>query len=299
MFHYVIYGLYIESDYQLPLLTETAYSKNIAIDVCIKEGIIPDSYKENAGLSYTYDPKNSFLSNSACYMLISEGNSIIYEKKEHPLLQYLDSYLMGWGLATICHQRGSLALHGSCLYKNNTAVMLSGHSGSGKSTVTTALLNRGYEFMADDMAGIWVSEEGIPTASSAFPYQKLCRDIASSQAIPLDELTYIDETKDKFLFPRKDCFHEGTAPLGALIILGTHQGPEVISSEITGINKWYACMDSLFLKGLLQDKVSLPQIAQPCLKLASACKVYQILRPIEGDSKKEITDLIEQYLSEA
>lgn len=54
--------------------------------------------------------------------------------------------------------QGTRRLHGSCVARNDDAILLRGASGSGKSDLALRLLSRGFELIADDQVDV---TEGI------------------------------------------------------------------------------------------------------------------------------------------
>ena len=176
--------------------------------------------------------------------------------------------------------------------KEGKAVLLSGNSGSGKSTMTSELLQQGYSFMADDISVIKYSEDEEVFATAAFPYQKLCRDVTQTLTVSREEMIYIDEMKDKFLVPYQGVFEEKATKVKAMIILTITKEDKVVVTELSGAEKLHACMNALFLKPLLGEALYEPQNGVQVLKFASKIPVYQIQRPIERDSKKEVLEAL-------
>ena len=107
-----------------------------------------------------------------------------------------------------------------------------------------------------------------------------------------EEMIYIDENKDKFLVPYRGDFVKGPVPVKAMIILGFSEGDTVISGEIQGVDKIYACVNALFLKGLLRKKAYYPENISSCLKLASCIPIYFVSRPLDVDTKEEVINPI-------
>lgn len=60
-------------------------------------------------------------------------------------------FLLGSVLGFLCHQRGVLPLHASCVRIGGRAVAICAPSGTGKSTLAAALVARGHGMMADDV----------------------------------------------------------------------------------------------------------------------------------------------------
>jgi hypothetical protein len=198
-------------------------------------------------------------------------------------------------MAMLALQRENLAIHCSAVADERGAFLIAGESGAGKSTVTTAFLERGYRLLADDMAFVEVrgaDEEGAKQAyvKPAFPYQKLCRDVAVRQGYHLEELLYIDEEKDKFLAPYRGTFKTEAVPLTGFIILAELPVEAVVAEEIRGIQKLSACAGNLFLRHLLGQGRYEPYIGQMCLAMASVVPIYRIVRPVGEDTVQEVIE---------
>lgn len=287
MKHYKVYGIHIVSDFEFLQLNSA--SEVVEKDsVWIQEGSLPEQYKLEKDCYSKIERDISYLSNRTCYMLIENGKKITYEKKKDASDANLNAYLLGWGIAMICYQRGEMAIHCSCVAKDNQAIMISGTSGMGKSSVTSLLLKSGYSLVADDMTVIKMQEDGIVYATPAFPYQKLCRDAAFLSGCKEEEMIYIDEKKDKFFVPFKEEFSEKPVPLKAMILLGVSKAGKVEKGEIEGVEKIHACMQAMFLKGLLKEKMKTPYIVNQCLTLASKIPMYYVLRPLGMDTREEV-----------
>ena len=170
-----------------------------------------------------------------------------------------------------------------------------GMSGAGKSTVTTAFLEKGYRLMADDMAFVEVKGDGIAMASPAFPYQKLCRDAALAKGYRMEDMIYIDEEKDKFLVPCTGVFQREKARLERFVFLGIRWKKEaedksgkIKAEKITGPDSMIVYKDNLFLRHLWKKQDPGMEIWQNCLKIAEQIPVFWIRRPAAGDSTAEV-----------
>ena len=289
MYQYRIYGMCLLSDIeflQLQVLTSGEAAKLPRVTVA--EAPFPMQFKRDEDCFSHIAEDVSYLSNSYCYLLIERGNRISYEKKRAVPDTLLRAYLLGWGIAMLCHQRGLPALHGSCVAGPEGAVLLCGNSGSDKSTLTAELLARGFSLMADDVSVLTLEADGTVSARSAFPYQKLCRDAAEHLNLPREELIYIDEKKDKFLVPYKGPFPLTPVPVRAVVFLTVTPEDTVSFTELSGVQKFQACMHSLFLKPLFGEALYAPENGIIGLTLASRLPVYLIGRPANKDCRNEI-----------
>lgn len=242
------------------------------------------------------DDKRVVFSNSSCYMFFENDSTIIYEKKSDVEQNLLNSYIFGWGMSIIGIMRGLLSIHCAALADEAGAVLICGSSGSGKSTVTTRLLNQGYRLVADDMALVDAITEDKAYAYPAFPYNKLCRDAAVEQGFDLKKLIYIDEEKDKYFVPYKDNFSTEKVPVKAIIMLTIHDREELFMETITGVRKMHACMDTLFLKGIHNHKNCGALIGNMCIKLASKVPIYHVSRPVNKETTNEVLSAVLEYI---
>lgn len=259
--------------------------------IVVSAGYVSERIPEHpSDRQYAFSGEFSWLENKTCYILVEDGCRITYQKKEGANEMYLRSYLLGWGMSMLAHQRLEPAIHCSAVCHGKDAVLLCGESGSGKSTMTTALLEQGYNLMADDMALVEYRGEQGAWVKPAFPYQKLCRDAALRSGYPMEDMIYIDEDKDKFLVPCKERFEKEPRKISAMVLLRRTDGEEVRVRQLRGMDVFYAFANNLFLRHLLKEKKYEPAIGQKCLEIASCVPVYIIGRPWGKDTLAEVKD---------
>lgn len=294
MFYYTIYGKKIYSDLQFLQLIAIPEITLEEADIVISSGTISDEIKVlEEKQKWSFGAECSWLINRTCWFTVENGRQITYELKAGAREDYLKTYLLGYGMAMVHLQRGEMAIHCSALSKDGKAVLVAGESGSGKSTTTTALLERGFSLMADDMAIVSVNGEGKAICYPAFPYQKLCRDVAEERNYNFDDLIYIDEDKDKYLVPFEGGFDVNGKEVCAMFYLTKMNGnTELYTEEIVGINKFHVCANNLFLRNLLREEKYSPGIGSKCLEIASKVDMFLLGRPEECDTVQERTSYI-------
>jgi len=289
MYYYRLYGLRVISDLKFPQLVEDTKESAAVPEISIRSGEIPECLAKITDKQYEFGETFGWLSNKTTWLVVENGEKITYCLKEGGNKMYLLTYILGYGMSMIAMQRGMLSIHCSAISDGCEAILIAGESGSGKSTVTAAFLEKGYHLMADDMALV-ETKNGRTWAKPAFPFQKLCRNVAIEKGYELDKLIYINEEKDKFLVPYEGEFGLEAVPIKAFIMLGITKGEEVISQTVDGLGRFHVYANNLFLRHLLKQDKYKPAIGQKCLEMAAVVPTYYIGRPDGIDTTKQVVE---------
>lgn len=289
MYYYKLYGLRIASDLELSYVPELPErERGLEPELIIEERALPEGEAREPVCYSVIRKEKCILANSYCFLYIEQGRRLYYEKKEKATLTRLNGYILGWGMAMVFYQRGKMSIHCSCVSKDGGAVLISGNSGAGKSTVTDGLLQKGYTLMADDVAVVSAKERGEIYASPAFPYRKVCRNELGRIGTAKESAVYIDEDKDKFLVPYEGAFSTESCPVQAMFILKFGRQEDVSITEAVGAEKFTLCMEAVFLAPLLGKQLYEPEIGVRMLEFASKVPVYVITRPVNKDTRDEV-----------
>lgn len=296
MYYYKIYGQKVESDIDFAQLVVDTSEAEPSIRIMRRN--TPEEILEQMKQRYTSaGEKESWFYNSTLRCVIKDGQDIYYEPFDDINEQYLRTYILGYGLSMLFLQRGNLTIHGSCVRKDNQAIIISGMSGAGKSTLTSQFLSAGYEFMADDITLVECNEE-YAVAYPGFPYQKLCRDVVEKKKLDTKELIYIDEDKDKFLVKWDGEYHtEGVELTTLVVILVGDENRKLEVKEAQGFEKLQYVVDNLFLKKRILFRENNPQLIKRCLDIASRINILVVTRPYGIDSASQQLELIEELLN--
>ena len=298
MYHYRIYCMDVVSDIELISLVKGNGNPDPNNSITIKEGVLPDRVRPEEECFCYVDEKESYLSNSYCFLYVTDGNTIIYEKRPGKDQSNLTAYILGWGMSMLCFERNSPVIHCSAVYNEKGAFLISGRSGSGKSTLTTSLLESGLKFLADDTSAVSFTEKEA-LAHPCFPHRKLCRDVVVEKNLNPEELIYIDEDKDKFLVPWTEFFPDYPIRVKALIFIehASNDDSEVKVREVTGFTKVNYFYQALFIEPLLDKHNHNDYTFQMCLKLAGLIPIYAVTRPKNIDSRTAVFDKVNDLIN--
>ncbi|QNI87084.1 hypothetical protein SynROS8604_00415 [Synechococcus sp. ROS8604] len=113
--------------------------------------------------------------------------------------QTIRTYMLGSALGAALIQRGILVLHGNALEKHNRAIVCMGYSGAGKSTLAYALMQQGWNLLADDLVAVTPTGLILP----GVPRIKLWRDAVCAFNLNPSQLKTVMTGVDKFLVQKK------------------------------------------------------------------------------------------------
>lgn len=283
MLFYKVYGVMIASDLEFPQLVVSDDTSRY--DVTIEKTEFSKEIDEkSARIKYEFGHECSWLCNTTCQIQVYDGKRITYALTGNGNPEWLQTYILGYGMSMLALQRDMLPIHCSVVADEKGAVLIAGESGAGKSTATTAFLKAGYTLMADDMA--WADGTMV---YPAFPYQKLCRDVVEREGYDVDELIYIDEQKDKFLARYRGEFSTGARPMKGFILLHMTSEECVTVREMAGFERLHVYVGNLFLRKLMtREQKYAPYIGKIGLEMASKVPLLCIGRPVGKDTAEEV-----------
>ena len=285
LFWYKIYGTTLCSEIEYSHLIPTDERD---ADIFIKKGRSLLSLIENETTYYVSPITKSHIlfCNQVGIFQITDGTTITICPKKGISMDQLTPFVFGYCIAMLFWQRNQLAIHCSAVECDGKALIIAGDSGSGKSTFTTKLLENGFRLMTDDVAIVDISSEGDIMVYPAFPQQKLCRDAVHRNHLNTEDLLYIDEDRDKFAVPRRDCFCEKPCKLSAMLCLSVQsENSDVSLTELNGHQKLISFLENNFLFPMFRNSGGFcTEDMQKCLQTVQTLPLYRMMRPFGIDS---------------
>ncbi len=289
MYYCTIYGITVRSNF---CITEGIQIDPIDDpDTYVELGSVPDFVKEkrkNGMIGEFKDNYYWFCVDGLGYYYIENGNHIMIEKDGNDTEYTIMTFLTGLALALLFTQKGYVPLHGSVIDYKGKGCLISGNSGSGKSSTAFELLKRGAIFVADDVAMVNSSDMMV---NPGFPVQRLCADQVERLGFDKAKLQYLGETKDKYarrLEPEEYIYEK--RPLKAMLRIQRYDGDELKCEEVTGSEKLKIVVDNIFCYFFISDMKMKPDSMIRYMQVASKVRIFSILRPRDKNTLDEIVD---------
>ncbi len=301
MYRYKIYGLVLESEIDFEEFEKADESlegkAQSEADVYFRCGQVKneiDEYLEEIGhptFKIYCSTEWGCLKLDFGFMIIRSGREIVFQAEGVVDAQVISPFVSGAAFAILLVQRHIIPIHCSALSDEKKSIIISGQPGAGKSTVSRTLLERGYKFMADDIAAVKILEDKA-YAYPSFPYQRLCRNEVVRRKLDVNSLRYVDEEKDKFLISVKDYYVSEPKELAAMIVLAKNDVKDVEVVKLIGFEHLIALKTNMYLSYILGYWMSDPEFEKVFLQVVSKCPIFLITRPLEGEYSEKIADII-------
>ncbi|PAV31528.1 aldolase [Virgibacillus profundi] len=218
---YSAFGLIISSDFHLPELIHIDYENDDA-DLIIKHEDLSNLWLKNVKTDSYY-----FIKENLCLVRVPDvaifkieyGRAISYSPIGKSNDDQIRLYLLGTCLGVALMQKKVLPIHGSCIAIDGKAYAFVGDSGAGKSTLASAFINRGFQFLTDDVIAVTLFNDNIPFVIPSYPQQKLWQESLTEFGVESEHFKPIYSRETKFAIPINDHFHDQPMPLAGVFVL--------------------------------------------------------------------------------
>lgn len=295
-YYYSVYGETVVCDFEIPELRKIEPTDQVTMEVCLES--IPEeilSGYSNPNQIYASKDKVCFRIEKVGYYYIQEGTRISIQCFENFDPYSRKTFTLGSAMGIALILKGRIPIHGGTVSHHGKALIVTGDSGAGKSTISTALRFAGMGFVADDVSVLDRSEDGIWMVQPAYPQAKLCRDAALHFGYDLEKLIYIDEQRDKFAIRLKDNYETEAIQLGAFVELQLGeetQEEDLIVKEVTGHEKLF-CLRNNIYRGFVYELIGMkPTIMKQCLEVLTQVPIYRIIRKPGVNTEDKIVETI-------
>lgn len=208
----------------------------------------------------------------------------------------VELFLQGSVFGAILHQRGILPLHGCSFDYMGKGIVICGHSGAGKSSVTMSFCLNGAELINDDISPV-ILQEGKPFVIPMKSKIKLWDNSLSELEIDNSDLLKIRPNMNKYYYD-SDMVVDQDKEIKHFFILSIHNKNEYLVKDLSGMDKFNALRKQVYRRSYLKGMPDTEkQYFGDLFKIAQHTKVTLILRPKEcriNDTMLEIEREIEK-----
>lgn len=293
MFTYTAYTLRITSGLELPeLLPIPDTGARADVTICAEpwrtETVSDDTYHsepQHFGL---------VLAGVAAYE-VSSGNKITVKIAPDADLREVRLFLLGTCFGILLHQRGILAFHASTVLTPRGAVLFTGPSGIGKSTLLYTLTQRGYTMLSDDVIGICSSDVDVPTALPSFPRSKLRDDSARTLGLEPAPEDASQPTLDKTQLDLRRVFSPVSAPVHHIYALHADDAEEIHIVPKNPFEAFTSAVENTYRAEFLDAQSLRSRHFGAVARLVTHARVFDVFRPRTPFEPFKLAKALEQH----
>lgn len=288
---YSIYGVTVSTPFPCPF--PAAAAARGGPDVRIDEGPVPAALPPPAVVGDHWEAApGQVLLNAGPHIgrfLASEGKRVTFERAPRVSDHTVAVQLLDEALAIILQQRGTVVFHGSAIVAPAGAILIAGNSGAGKSSLLTALLDRGCPMLCDDVAVTGGKGDGLVTIMPGTPHLCLAAEAASRLGRETGDLSQSPWRQWKSVVPTRMYMAKEAAPLRKCYLLRVHGDTALRLSPVHGRDRFTAIQQNLFGPLLpAQHRALFPRVCA----LARQTEVFMLYRPAGRWTVEELADIL-------
>lgn len=203
--------------------------------------------------------------------------------------------LAGTIWTAVLQQRGLLTLHASAIRTDAGAVLFLGASASGKSTLASAFVARGYPLLTDDVAAVQCRTGNPPVVMPGLPGLRLWADALERLQFRTTTLRRVRPDLDKYVLPVK-AFSDGPEGVRAVYVLSV-KNREAVELVPLGPAKRFMWLSKYthrrkFAKPFGRQAAHFETVA----RIAQETPTARVVRPVAGFSLDALADRVERHM---
>jgi hypothetical protein len=293
-YQYIVYGLIIDSCLEFPELIPVDHPPDVEIRWGAVSEFLDDPVKITS--RFQVKPDQIILTETgAARILVVNGREILIDKFPGADEALVRSMILGSAMGAIFHQRGLLPLHASGVQMGNHCVVFCGKRGTGKSTLASMLMRRGYLLHADDVCVIGLNQENMPVVFPGYPQLKLMRDALSNMDLDAAPVQPVLLAPNKYALPALQ-FNQHPLPAKAIFSLSPQEADEIKITQVFGISKFNILNSHIFRRKILQGQKSAKSPFIALSVLSKRIPVFRVTRPKNRYALDELTDALEKII---
>ena len=239
------FGLNIISEF--PFRALKADAKGI-FDVTVKPAKLPTEPVglNNKGVNIACNQTELFLQvPNVANFLIKNGNQVLIDVQPEAEFREVELFFMGSVLSVILMQRNIIPFHGSAFEKEGKAVIITGISGAGKSSLLRYFISQGYKAITDDVCALSEINNKV-MLSPSYPYSKIWSDVMDEFGLLKKENNQIRPDIEKYSVSLKESFVNKSLEVDSIYIIESKNTTKFTTSETKGIAKFSALKRNLY-----------------------------------------------------
>ncbi len=290
---YSFNGIAFSSELPLPELVTTTGESTIHI----QWGRVPESLANSVRRGVCYElNEEEFLIRipQTVSFWIRQGRQIQIDPADQADERTIRMFLYTSPFGALFHQRDLFPFHASAVETERGAVLFSGASGTGKTTIAAGFVKRGYRILNDDLTVIQPGTES-PLAQCGMPYLRMWHDTLCRMGMSSEGLERTRPELKRYYFPLNGQFQNHPRPIWRIYFLNPTNQSETSFTSIRGIDKFNRLTQNTYRSQFLATPKIRNRHFQQAVEYGNAISLFQVNQSRSGFRLDELIDRIEEH----
>lgn len=278
-YKYILFGLNVLSDLKLNFTQVDINEKDVELIIEIKSTDLPsDEFIKDIDIKLEKDRALFHVLNVADFDIIKGYKVIVYPSSENNDVA-ITEYLLGTVFGILIHQRGDIPIHGSAIsLGNDYAIIITGQSGAGKSSLTNGFIKNGYKYISDDVSRIIENENELFVIPS-YPSRRLCEDTLIREDIDYRNMNRIVDNDFKYMLNDKEGFYSRAQKIVAIYNIETVDCTKVKLERMNTKSAFETITKNIYRDFMIYVQRNERLLFDLSVRLYKQTKIYNIYRP--------------------
>jgi len=281
-YYFKAFGLNIESEF--PFQGIKIPEKGF-FDIDVIKTSIPDHLEsiEHKSVSFESNDKQFLLRiHNVATFLIENGKKVSIDPSPNAENREIELFFMGSAMAVILMQKGIVPFHGSAFEKNGKCIIISGHSGAGKSSLLRYFISEGYKALTDDVCALSVKNDKV-ILSPSYPSSKIWSDVMTAFNLEQNENKQIRPNINKYQQSFLENFYNKPLEVDSIYILRNKMTEVFELEEIKGFEKFKELKANLYRPKFPEATNKVKETFIILNQLANQSKLFNLTRSTSID----------------
>ncbi|UVI31514.1 HPr kinase/phosphorylase [Paenibacillus spongiae] len=290
---YKAFGYHIQSDIPLPEL-QLSGNDGTGVDIVIRTTDLTDEWSRLVSPQKLVVTENRVMFEVADTAIFSihGGKTIDVTPKEGASGDRIRLFILGSCMGSLLLQRRILPLHGSAVAIDGKAYAIIGSSGNGKSTLASALLQRGFQLLSDDVIAVTLGDDHVPYVIPAYPQQKLWQESMHAFGMETSEYRPLYDRETKYAIPVRSQFAQEALPLAGIFELVKTESGQARLRGIERLERLQLLYRHTYRNFLLADSGLMQWHLHTTASFAGKVDIYQLSRPLQQFTAHQLSSIL-------
>lgn len=300
-FTYRMLGVLVHSELELPELC-AAPEADGAPDIVIQRGEVrrcPEVPAVDADVEPYVVGAHGFLleREGIGRFRVTNGSTVTVDASREAADVDVRVYLLGSVFGALCHQRGLLPLHASAVAHEGQGYAFSGPSGTGKSTISASLCERGLGFVAEDICPLALRAEAQPRILDSVRKFKLSSDALRALGYASKEHVRDHQDAPRYHVPIAETVSSLPVPLKSIYIFRHVDGADDIRIEEIAPAYAVPCLEQLtYMPRYPLAAGRADEHFRRCAALATRVALFEVYHRRGLDRLSDLIDALSDHL---